>query len=61
MAMQAADVTPTANEVAAVAKARTEAAEAMRRWNTLKTTGLAALNAKLKAAGQPAVKVPAID
>jgi hypothetical protein len=33
----------------------------MRRWNTLKTTGLAALNAKLKAAGQPAVKVPAID
>jgi photosystem II stability/assembly factor-like uncharacterized protein len=61
MAMQAADVTPTANEVAAVAKAHTEASDAMRRWTALKTTGLAALNAKLKAAGQPTVTVPSIE
>ena len=30
----------------------------MARWNTLKTTGLAAFNAKRKAAGQPQVKLP---
>jgi photosystem II stability/assembly factor-like uncharacterized protein len=55
MAMQSADVTPTANEVSAATKARAENADALRRWNALKTTGLASLNAKRKSAGQPAI------
>jgi photosystem II stability/assembly factor-like uncharacterized protein len=58
MAMQGADVTPTAAQVAAVAKARADGADAMRRWNTVRTTGLTALNAKRKAAGQPAITIP---
>jgi hypothetical protein len=59
MAMQAADVAPTAAQVAAVAKARGDAAAVMKRWATLKTTGLAALNAKRKKAGEPAIELPA--
>jgi len=58
MAMQGADVTPTANEVAACGRAATEEGEAMRRWNTLAGPGLAALNAKRKAAGMAPVAVP---
>jgi hypothetical protein len=58
MAMQGADVTPTAAAIAACARARAASAEAMRRWTTLKTTELSALNAKRKAAGQPAVTPP---
>src|SRR5690242_12315190 len=58
MAMQGADVTPTAREVATCAAARKDAQGAMVRWEKLSTTGLAALNAKLKAAGEDAVTVP---
>jgi hypothetical protein len=58
MAMQGADVAPTAGEVAAAARARTQSGVAMRRWNALRTTELAAFNAKRKAAGQPTVSVP---
>jgi hypothetical protein len=58
MAMQGADVAPTANDVAAAARARSQATDVMRRWNALKTTGLAALNAKRKAAGQAAITPP---
>jgi hypothetical protein len=58
MAMQAADVAPTSNQVAACGKARTQAAEVLAKWKALSTTGLAALNAKLKAAAQPAVTIP---
>jgi hypothetical protein len=58
MAMQNADVAPTAAAIAACARARAASAEAMRRWTALKTTELAALNAKRKAAGQPAVTPP---
>ena len=58
MAMQAADVTPTANQVAACAKARAQSAEVMAKWKALTHDGLAALNAKLKASGQTAVKMP---
>ena len=58
MAMQAADVAPTANQVAACGKARTAAGEVLAKWKALSTTGLAALNAKLKASGQQAVKLP---
>jgi hypothetical protein len=58
MAMQSADVTPTAGAVAACASARQTANEVMRRWTALKTTELAALNAKRKAAGQPPIAPP---
>jgi photosystem II stability/assembly factor-like uncharacterized protein len=58
MAMQNADVTPTASQVDAVARARTQAAEVMRKWTALKGTGLTALNAKRKAAGLPPVSLP---
>jgi hypothetical protein len=58
MAMQAADVAPTANQVAACGKARTAAAQVLGKWTALSTTGLAALNVKLKASGQQGVKLP---
>jgi hypothetical protein len=57
MALQVADVAPTGREVAAIADARRQAAEVMARWTKLKTTGLAALNVKRKAAGQPAIVI----
>ncbi len=60
MAMQNADVTPTADQVANAGKARAESTVAMAKWTKLKTTGLAALNAKLKAAGQAAIAVPTL-
>jgi photosystem II stability/assembly factor-like uncharacterized protein len=53
MAMQAADVAPTAREVAACADARRQAAAVMARWTKLKTVDLPALNAKRKAALPP--------
>jgi photosystem II stability/assembly factor-like uncharacterized protein len=52
MAMQSADVAPTANQIAACTAARAEAVTTLARWTALKTTGLRALNAKLKASGQ---------
>ncbi|MEP6618786.1 MAG: glycoside hydrolase [bacterium] len=55
MAMQGADVAPTASQVATIAKARATAATVMKSWTTLSSTGLATLNAKRKAAGQPTV------
>ena len=58
MAMQAAEVAPTASQVAAVTKARTDAAAVMKRWTALKTSGLAGLNAKRKKAGQSAIELP---
>ena len=58
MAMQAADVAPTASQVAAVTKARTDAAAMMKRWNALKTTGLASLNAKRRKAGEAPIGIP---
>jgi hypothetical protein len=58
MAMQSADVAPTANDLTAASRARTDAAAVSKRWNALKTTGLAGLNAKRKAAGQPPVTLP---
>ena len=53
MAMQAADVTPTAAEVAGCERARTESASVMARWARLRTTGLAAFNRSRSAAGLP--------
>ena len=58
MGMQSADVAPTAAQIDAVQRARATGAEVMARWNRLSTTGLAALNAKLKANGQQAVTIP---
>ncbi|MGI8548210.1 MAG: WD40/YVTN/BNR-like repeat-containing protein [Gemmatimonadaceae bacterium] len=58
MAMQGADVTPTASEVAATVRAREQYNDVMARWTTLKTTGLATLNAARKAAGQSQVTLP---
>ncbi len=50
-AMQAADVAPTANTLAAVTAAQQNAARVMARWTALRTVDLPALNAQLKAAG----------
>lgn len=55
--LQSADVTPTVAQRDAIVKARTAAAALMTSWNTLRTTELAALNIKLKAAGLPAISV----
>jgi photosystem II stability/assembly factor-like uncharacterized protein len=57
-AMQSAEVAPTASQVAACTEARSASAAVMLKWNALRTTGLAALNAKRKAAGEPAIAVP---
>jgi hypothetical protein len=58
MALQNADVTPTASQVDGVALARALSVDVMRRWNALKGAGLTALNAKRKAAGLPVVSPP---
>ena len=54
-AMQAADVGPTANTLAAVHAALSAADSVMGRWASLKSVDLPALNASLKAAGLPAI------
>jgi hypothetical protein len=58
MGLQGADVAPTANQVAACTKARAAAAEVMAKWRALSTTGLVALNTRLKSSGQGTVKLP---
>jgi photosystem II stability/assembly factor-like uncharacterized protein len=58
MAMQGADVAPTATQVAACRAAREQGAQAMARWEALRTGGLSALNAKRAAAGQAAITLP---
>ena len=57
MTMQRAEVAPTASQAAAVGKAKAQADEVMGKWAALTGGGLAALNAKRKAAGQGAVEV----
>jgi len=49
--LQAADVHPTANQVAAIESARRTATGAMARWTTVKTVNLPVTNAALRAAG----------
>ncbi len=49
--LQSADVQPTALQVTAIETALANARTVMTRWNVLKTTELAELNAQLKAAG----------
>jgi len=58
MAMQGADVAPTAGQMQTAAKARADARATVQAWTALKTTGLVGLNAKRKAAGQAPVPVP---
>jgi hypothetical protein len=58
MAFQGADVAPTAGQVATAAKARADALTPMRAWTALKTSGLAELNARRQASGQPVVTLP---
>ena len=57
MAMQGADVTPSAGEVAACAKARADRMVVLRRWTALAGPGLRALNAKRQAAGLAEVRI----
>ena len=49
--LQGADVAPTALQVSSIETALRNARAAIARWNALKTTDLAALNAQLKPAG----------
>jgi hypothetical protein len=53
--LQAADVEPTAVQLAAIDKARADQTKAIARWTELKTVDLVALNAKLKTAGLEAI------
>ncbi|HLG04754.1 MAG TPA: hypothetical protein VI383_01265, partial [Gemmatimonadales bacterium] len=58
MAMQGADVAPTAGQTAACDRARAQSADVIVRWTALKTTGLQALNAGRRARGQPELVIP---
>ena len=58
MAIQGADLAPTGAEVAACDRARSQAAPLMARWARLKTAGLAAFNAKRRAAGLAPIGLP---
>jgi hypothetical protein len=58
MAMQGADLTPSAGETAGCTRARAEEVAVMRKWAALSGPTLAALNAKRRAAGQPIVRLP---
>jgi len=55
--MQAADVAPTSNTVAAVTAAQQNAARVMARWRALETVDLPVLNAQLKAQGLQALEI----
>ena len=55
MAMQGADVAPTASEIAACDNAKAQLAGVLPKWDAIKTTGLTAFNAKRKAAGDAVV------
>jgi hypothetical protein len=55
MAMQSADVAPTASQIAGTDKARAQFTALMKRWNALKGAELTKLNTKRKSAGQPPI------
>ena len=58
MALQDADTAPTETQVAACDHAKAQLQDLLPKWQALKTTTLAAFNAKRKAAGQPQVTLP---
>jgi len=60
LAMQSAEMAPTAAQIAACARAREQANAALARWNVMKTNGLSSFNATLKTKGQPALTLPAL-
>jgi hypothetical protein len=53
--LQAADVQPTTNQVAAINTALQNYRQTMAAWTTIRTVDLPALNVKLKAAGLPTI------
>jgi hypothetical protein len=55
--VQAADVAPTTQLVAAASDRQKAAAQIMNRWAALKTQELTALNAQLKNANLPAINI----
>ena len=57
MSMQNADYAPTQAQIEATERASAASRELMARWNTLRTTGLAELNARRKKAGEKAVPI----
>ena len=59
MAMQNADVAPSADQLAACERARVQLRAVTARWHALETTGLATLNARRSAAGQAPIALPA--
>jgi photosystem II stability/assembly factor-like uncharacterized protein len=56
-ALQAADVAPTSQLTKAVTERRQALTALMAKWNDLRTTDVAALNAQLKAAGLAAIEI----
>ncbi|MFN8580300.1 MAG: hypothetical protein U0163_04890 [Gemmatimonadaceae bacterium] len=58
MAMQGADVAPTAAQVAACTRARAQFAEVNKKWDALRTSALATFNARRRAAGQAPITIP---
>ncbi len=60
-AIEEADDAPTSQAAAAVADRRASLAKLTLRWNALKTEDLAKLNAQLKAASLPEVRVEAVS
>ncbi len=57
--LQGADVTPQASSVQTMTRSQADAAAVMARWTRLRTIDLPALNLQLKAAGLPAIVIPA--
>jgi photosystem II stability/assembly factor-like uncharacterized protein len=55
--LEDADVEPTTQAMTAVRNAQRDVASLVSRWNQLRTVDLAALNTKLRAAGQPAIQI----
>jgi predicted SprT family Zn-dependent metalloprotease len=58
MSLQSADTAPTAAQTAATERAKTQAQAVMAKWNQVKTTDLAAFNARLRSKGQAALTLP---
>jgi photosystem II stability/assembly factor-like uncharacterized protein len=52
-----ADAAPTASQMAAAAEIERESAEALRRWNLIKTSDLPSLNQQLGGAGLPQIRI----
>ena len=55
--LEDADAEPTTTALAAVRRVEQDQAGVITRWTAVRTTGLAALNAKLKASGQQEIVI----